>query len=218
MRMLVTLKVDFKFSNLKNLFPWDCNSLTSITRTVHLTKKDQMTGYGFSVRGAAPVIIVTVEPGSLADLANVREGDYLVGLMDRDVKWWSHEQVVNMITDSMSYLRLTLVSPIKPWQKYKASFSETSSKDQSSVSSSASSASNIIRVFTPSSSSRTSFSSLSSTSSKDSDITNTTNDLNKHRKKSWAVLQIKNYKWEDTQHVPCWNFGGHVSRVIWNHV
>ena len=47
-----------------------------------------------SVRGAAPVTVVTVEPGSLADLAQVREGDLVVGLGDRDVKWASHEQVI----------------------------------------------------------------------------------------------------------------------------
>ena len=146
------------------------------------------------MRGAAPVTVVTVEPGSLADLAAIREGDYLVSLMDRDVKWSSHTQVVNMITEAMTYLRLTVVSPIKPWTKYKHSYSESisSKPDQASVSSSSSSGSstNIIRVFTPSSS-RTSFSSMSSTSSKESD---SNLDNQKQRKKTWAVLQIKNYK------------------------
>ena len=98
------------------------------------------------------------------------------------------------MTEAGSYLRLTVVSPIKPWTKYKGSFSEGGAKqDQASVSSnstSASSTSNVIRVFTPSSS-RTSFSSLSSTSSKDSDQNV---DNHKQRKKTWAVLQIKNYK------------------------
>ena len=104
-------------------------------------------------------------------------------------------QVVNLMTEAGSYLRLTVVSPIKPWTKYKGSFSEGGAKqDQASVSSNSTSAStstsNVIRVFTPSSS-RTSFSSLSSTSSKDSDQNV---DNHKQRKKTWAVLQIKNYK------------------------
>ena len=100
------------------------------------------------------------------------------------------------MTEAGSYLRLTVVSPIKPWTKYKGSFSEGGAKqDQASVSSnststSSTSTSNVIRVFTPSSS-RTSFSSLSSTSSKDSDQNV---DNHKQRKKTWAVLQIKNYK------------------------
>ena len=99
------------------------------------------------------------------------------------------------MTEAGSYLRLTVVSPIKPWTKYKGSFGEGGAKqDQASVSSTststATSTSNVIRVFTPSSS-RTSFSSLSSTSSKDSDQHV---DNHKQRKKTWAVLQIKNYK------------------------
>ena len=109
------------------------------------------------------------------------------------------------MTEAGSFLRLTVVSPIKPWTKYKGSFSEGGAKqDQASVSSTSTSAStssnstsstststsNVIRVFTPSSS-RTSFSSLSSTSSKDSDQNV---DNHKQRKKTWAVLQIKNYK------------------------
>ena len=97
------------------------------------------------------------------------------------------------MTEAGSYLRLTVVSPIKPWTKYKGSFSEGGAKqDQASVSSTSTSnsTSNVIRVFTPSSS-RTSFSSLSSTSSKDSDQNV---DNHKQRKKTWAVLQIKNYK------------------------
>ena len=100
------------------------------------------------------------------------------------------------MTEAGSYLRLTVVSPIKPWTKYKGSFSEGGAKqDQASVSSNSTSStststSNVIRVFTPSSS-RTSFSSLSSTSSKDSDQNV---DNHKQRKKTWAVLQIKNYK------------------------
>ena len=168
----------------------------SPARTVHLSRKTENTGFGFSVRGAAPVVVVSVETGGLADMARIREGDYLVGLMDRDVKWSSHEQVVNMITEASNYLRLTVVSPVKPWNKFKPNYSDSvSSKDQSqssvsSSSSSSTSSTNIIRVFTPSSS-RTSFSSMSSTSSKDSD--NHDNN-NRQRKKTWAVLQIKSNK------------------------
>ena len=109
-----------------------------------------------------------------------------------DIRYY---QVVNLMTEAGSYLRLTVVSPIKPWTKYKGSFGEGGAKqDQASVSSTSTSTStstsNVIRVFTPSSS-RTSFSSLSSTSSKDSDQNV---DNHKQRKKTWAVLQIKNYK------------------------
>ena len=166
-------------------------------RTVHLTRKDK-TGYGFSVRGGAPVVVVGVEPGSLADLAHIKEGDYLVGVQDRDTKWFSHSAVVALISQAESYLRLTVVTPVKPWAKYKPSYTDqastTSASSSSSSSSSSASSSNIIRVFTPSSS-RTSFSSMSSTSSKESE----SGARDKLRKKSWAttvgtVLQIKSTK------------------------
>ena len=167
-------------------------------RTVHLTRKDR-TGYGFSVRGGAPVVVVGVEQGSLADLAGIKEGDYLVGVQESDTKWCSHSAVVELISQAETYLRLTLVTPIKPWAKYKHSYtdqSSTNSATSSSSSSSSASSSNIIRVFTPSSS-RTSFSSMSSTSSKESE-----GGREKQRKKSWAttvgslgtVLQIKSNK------------------------
>ena len=164
-------------------------------RTVHLTKTQDNTGFGFSVRGGAPVVVVGVEPGSLADMASIREGDYIVSIMDRDTKWCTHDQVVSMISEATSYLRLSLVSPIKPWNKYKPNYGDSvSSKDKSSVSSSSSSSTNIIRVFTPSSS-RTSFSSMSSTSSKDSDRdSGSLDNNNRQRKKTWAVLQIKSIK------------------------
>ena len=166
-------------------------------RTVHLTRKDR-TGYGFSVRGGAPVVVVAVEPGSLADLAHIKEGDYLVGVQERDTKWFSHSAVVELIAQAETYLRLTLVTPVKPWAKYKHSYTDqastTSASSSSSSSSSSASSSNIIRVFTPSSS-RTSFSSMSSTSSKESEG----ESREKERKKTWAtavgtVLQIRNNK------------------------
>ena len=119
----------------------------------------------------------------------------MVGVQDRDTKWSSHETVVKMISQAETYLRLTVVTPIKPWAKYKHSFCDDSqAKDQASTtsassSSSSTSSSNIIRVFTPSSS-RTSFSSMSSTSSKESESCG----REKQRKKSWSVLQIKSYK------------------------
>ena len=113
---------------------------------------------------------MAVEPGSLADLAHIKEGDYLVGVQERDTKWFSHSAVVALISQAETYLRLTVVTPVKPWAKYKHSYtdqSSTTSASSSSSTSSSASSSNIIRVFTPSSS-RTSFSSMSSTSSKES--------------------------------------------------
>ena len=100
-------------------------------RTVQLRKKEDE-GFGFSVRGDAPVVIAGVEHGSLADVSyssssssfcqlsyisiiqigGMREGDYLVTIRDQDVKWSSHASVVKLIRDSGNKLRLQIVSPL----------------------------------------------------------------------------------------------------------
>ena len=50
----------------------------------------------------------------------MREGDYLVELQGRDVKWSSHEQVVGVVQGAGHSLRLTVVTPLKPWAKHKS--------------------------------------------------------------------------------------------------
>ena len=101
-------------------------------RTVQLRKKEEE-GYGFSVRGDAPVVIAGVEHGSLAavssplpslltpafmsliliiQIGGMREGDYLVTIRDQDVKWASHASVVKNIRDSGNKLRIQIVSPL----------------------------------------------------------------------------------------------------------
>ncbi|GBP40725.1 Rhophilin-2 [Eumeta japonica] len=69
-------------------------------------------GFGFSVRGDAPVIIAGVEPNSLADIGGMREGDFIVSIADKDVKWSSHEEVVRLIQQAGDTLTLRLVTPM----------------------------------------------------------------------------------------------------------
>ena len=42
----------------------------------------------------------------------MREGDYLVGIGDSDVKWSGHGEVVAMIREAENSLRLRLVTPL----------------------------------------------------------------------------------------------------------
>ena len=107
-----------------------------------------------------------------------------MGIGERDVKWDTHEQVVAKIRDAVSYLQVTVVTPIKAWVKNRSSESEMVS------SSIPSSTSNFIKVFVPSSS-RASFSSNSSLESYSSHIS----DLSwrERKKRSWAVLNIKKH-------------------------
>lgn len=69
-------------------------------------------GFGFSVRGDAPVIIAAVEPNSLADIGGMREGDFIISVGDEDVKWSSHDEVVRLIQQAADTLTLRLATPM----------------------------------------------------------------------------------------------------------
>jgi len=79
-------------------------------REVTLTRT-RLQGFGFSVRGDAPVSIDSVDPGSLAKKAGVVQGDLVVGIGPRDVRWLPHERVVAAIRDQGDCLTMTLVTP-----------------------------------------------------------------------------------------------------------
>ena len=80
-------------------------------RSIQL-RKHRTEGFGFSVRGDAPVVLVGVEQSSLAMIAGLKEGDYLVAIGDRDVKWEGHDTVVSLIRQAGDFLRLRVVSPL----------------------------------------------------------------------------------------------------------
>ncbi|XP_046385024.1 rhophilin-2 [Ischnura elegans] len=69
-------------------------------------------GFGFSVRGDAPVIVAGVDPGSLADFGGMKEGDFIVGIGGKDVKWSPHEEVVKLIKAAGRQLSLRIVTPM----------------------------------------------------------------------------------------------------------
>jgi len=134
--------------------------------TVQLTKKDA-DGYGLALQGSAPVLVVGVEQGSLAQIAGIKEGDYLVGVGEKDVKWDTKEQVLTKIKNTENHLRITLVTPVKESHKFKTKSDENDCSLSTSLSSISSSSSS--RNLFSSSSSRTSFSSSSTTSSSGSE-------------------------------------------------
>ncbi|XP_065168699.1 rhophilin-2 isoform X2 [Atheta coriaria] len=81
-------------------------------RLVQLHRGRTTEGFGFSVRGDAPVIIAAVEANSLSEFGGVKEGDFIVTISDVDVKWASHEEVVNLIKNADDTLSLRLVTPM----------------------------------------------------------------------------------------------------------
>ncbi|XP_056647062.1 rhophilin-2-A isoform X1 [Diorhabda sublineata] len=81
-------------------------------RLVQLHKGRTTDGFGFSLRGDAPVIVAVVEPNSLADFGGIKEGDFIVAVADKDVKWSSHDEVVTLIKNTDDSLNLKLVTPM----------------------------------------------------------------------------------------------------------
>ncbi|XP_048000941.1 rhophilin-2-B isoform X2 [Leguminivora glycinivorella] len=92
-------------------------------------------GFGFSVRGDAPVMIAAVEPNSLADIGGMREGDFIISVGDKDVKWSSHEEVVRLIQQAGDLLALRLATPMdKSLMKSSPDIPRQSNSNQGSVS------------------------------------------------------------------------------------
>ncbi|XP_008195133.1 rhophilin-2 isoform X2 [Tribolium castaneum] len=101
-------------------------------RLVQLHRGRTSEGFGFSVRGDAPVIVAIVESNSLAEFGGVKEGDFIVAISDKDVKWSSHDEVVALIKNAGDSLSLKLVTPmdrnyLKPTKSTKGSISTHSS-------------------------------------------------------------------------------------------
>lgn len=81
-------------------------------RLVQLHRGRTTDGFGFSVRGDAPVIVATVDANSLAEFGGVKDGDFIVAIGDNDVKWASHDEVVALIKNAGDSLSLKLVTPM----------------------------------------------------------------------------------------------------------
>lgn len=103
---------------------------------MHLTKKGKES-FGFSVRGDSPVIVAGVEACSLAELAGVKEGDFIVAIGDLDTKWSTHEEVVQLIRKAGDELTLRVITPMD--RSYLRQSPASSTTSSSGVSSSGSS-------------------------------------------------------------------------------
>ncbi|KAH8238483.1 hypothetical protein KR032_007369 [Drosophila birchii] len=115
---------------------------TTFNATEHSGFKEEFENFGFHVRGDAPVIIAHVEINSLADLGGIKEGDFIVEIAAMDVKWYSHQQVVQLIQSCGSALELKVITPmdrnyLKPLSS-KGSISTLSAASSSGISSSGS--------------------------------------------------------------------------------
>ncbi|NP_001008116.1 rhophilin-1 [Xenopus tropicalis] len=65
---------------------------------VHLEKGDD--GFGFTLRGDAPVLVAGIVPGGCAAEAGVMENSYIVSVSGADCRWAKHAQVVQQLKDA----------------------------------------------------------------------------------------------------------------------
>lgn len=152
----------------------------SAPRPIKLTRTPTQ-GFGFSVRGDAPVVIAGVDRNSLAERAGINEGDLVVCIGTRDVKWMPHDEVVGLIREAGNTLNLTLVTPCdKTYYKLPKSKSLKDISPHSTTSSSSG-------VSSTGSSSGSSNSSTSSNSSHYGSVNSSTisNSRDKDKRNSW---------------------------------
>uniref|UniRef100_A0A8C6C8M6 Rhophilin Rho GTPase binding protein 1 n=1 Tax=Monodon monoceros TaxID=40151 RepID=A0A8C6C8M6_MONMO len=75
-------------------------------------------GFGFTLRGDAPVLIAAVVPGGRAAAAGLKEGDYIVSVNGQPCRWWKHADVVAQLKgvgdEGVSLQVLTLLPGAEP--------------------------------------------------------------------------------------------------------
>ncbi|XP_031771229.1 regulator of G-protein signaling loco isoform X3 [Apis florea] len=67
-----------------------------------------MKGFGFTISGQQPCILSCIVPGSPADIAGLRAGDYLVSVNGHNVSKLPHDDVVQLIGRSKGILKLQI--------------------------------------------------------------------------------------------------------------
>lgn len=92
------------------------------SRTIELARGGK--GFGFTISGQQPCILSCIVPGSPAELAGLRSGDYLVAVNGHGVGKAPHDDVVRLIGRSNGLLRLQIA------EHY---YSDSSDEDEAST-------------------------------------------------------------------------------------
>lgn len=135
-------RVDDVFHNLGPVAQFSARKAWTAPRPIIL-KRTALQGFGFSVRGDSPVAVAAVDVNSLAERAGMREGDIVVSIGGRDVKWLPHDRVVGAIRDSGDTLHMMLVTPMHAPAPYYQLAKCKSLKDLSTHSTTSSSSSGV---------------------------------------------------------------------------
>ena len=73
-------------------------------KTVDVTRGKS--GYGFTISGQHPCVLSVIVPGSPADVAGLKTGDYVVSVNNQNVTKYPHDDVVRMVGMSTGTLTL----------------------------------------------------------------------------------------------------------------
>ncbi|CBY11908.1 unnamed protein product [Oikopleura dioica] len=83
------------FKRLGPMSIFSARNRFSAPRVIKINRSSN--GFGFTVRGDAPVLVANVEADGKANRAGLREGDVVTKVNKKDVKWARHSDVVDML-------------------------------------------------------------------------------------------------------------------------
>uniref|UniRef100_A0A8C9CXA4 Rhophilin Rho GTPase binding protein 1 n=1 Tax=Phocoena sinus TaxID=42100 RepID=A0A8C9CXA4_PHOSS len=86
------VKVADIFHRLGPLSVFSAKNRWRLAGPIHVARGEG--GFGFTLRGDAPVLIAAVVPGGRAAAAGLKEGDYIVSVNGQPCRWWRHADVV----------------------------------------------------------------------------------------------------------------------------
>lgn len=104
-------KVKDLFHSLGPLTIFSARHHWTAPRSVFLDKSGRES-FGFSVRGDCPVIVAGVDRASVAQMAGLKEGDFVVSIGQVDTKWSKHEEVVELMRRAGDRLTVKVVTPM----------------------------------------------------------------------------------------------------------
>lgn len=88
------------------------NSLCVLTNKRTVTLERGPKGFGFTLKGNAPVNILEVTPNGPSALAGIVPGDYILELNGENVRACSHDDVVSKVRACSGTLQLTLIQNV----------------------------------------------------------------------------------------------------------
>ncbi|XP_059528431.1 rhophilin-1 isoform X1 [Myotis daubentonii] len=109
------VKVADIFHRLGPLSVFSAKNRWRLGGPVHVTRGEG--GFGFTLRGDAPVLIAAVVPGGQAAAAGLQEGDYIVSVDGQPCRWWKHAEVVARLKgvgDAGVSLQVATLLPAEP--------------------------------------------------------------------------------------------------------